>query len=306
MTLRSSRKLVVVPQVQGVALRWSVEGNREGVFIHVRPFLSGRDFHGMHHGNDAFNQATTRGEHSLVWKPYSDLPEVHAQSNADFEESFQWYNSFLYTAEQDRGLDALEDLASPGEFHWDVSKDPACLLLSINKPYSEICESGASDSQQTFTAIEAKERDRRKKIGRENHTVNSYVVSRGKFKTVIAGYPWFGDWGRDTFIAMRGLCLNPTADLRDAHDILIGWADAVSEGMLPNRFPDQGSTPEFNSVDASLWYVIAVGEYLEAARLAKQSPPKGKRSSNCKMQWRPSWMATPQELVTAFAWTTTG
>ena len=80
----------------------------------------------------------------------------------------------------------------------------------------------------------------------------------------MAGYPWFTDWGRDTFIALRGLCL-ATGRLDDAREILLEWAGAVSEGMLPNRFPDRGEEPEYNSVDASLWYVVAVHDYLAAA-----------------------------------------
>ena len=87
---------------------------------------------------------------------------------------------------------------------------------------------------------------------------------RGSGRTIVAGYPWFTDWGRDTFIAIRGLCL-ATGRLADARDILVEWAGAVSEGMLPNRFPDRGEAPEFNSVDASLWYVIAAHELLRAA-----------------------------------------
>ena len=130
--------------------------------------------------------------------------------------------------------------------------------------------------RKTFATIKSHEDFRRSMTGREYHVINSYVVGRGDNKTVIAGYPWFGDWGRDTFIAMRGLCLIEAVELQHALEILIGWADAVSEGMLPNRFPDQGTTPEFNSVDASLWYVIAVGEYLEAASTGKTKPAKGR------------------------------
>jgi len=89
-----------------------------------------------------------------------------------------------------------------------------------------------------------------------------YLVRRGAGRTIVAGYPWFTDWGRDTFIAVRGLCL-ATGRLADARDILVEWAGAVSEGMLPNRFPDHGEAPEFNSVDASLWYVVAVHELLQ-------------------------------------------
>jgi hypothetical protein len=79
----------------------------------------------------------------------------------------------------------------------------------------------------------------------------------------LLGNPWFTDWGRDTFIALRGLCL-ATGRLADAREILLAWANSVSEGMLPNRFPDHGEQPEYNSVDASLWYVVAVHELLQA------------------------------------------
>jgi predicted glycogen debranching enzyme len=81
---------------------------------------------------------------------------------------------------------------------------------------------------------------------------------------LIAGYPWFTDWGRDTFIALRGLCL-ATEQLEIAREILAEWAGSVSQGMLPNRFADHGEAPEFNSVDASLWFVIAAHEYLALA-----------------------------------------
>src|SRR5207247_5868515 len=89
-------------------------------------------------------------------------------------------------------------------------------------------------------------------------------------KTIIAGYPWFTDWGRDTFIALRGLCL-ATGRLADARDILLAWAPMVSAGMLPNCFPDDTTAPpQFNAVDASLWYVIAADEYLRTSDARRQ------------------------------------
>jgi predicted glycogen debranching enzyme len=88
----------------------------------------------------------------------------------------------------------------------------------------------------------------------------------------VAGYPWFTDWGRDTFISLRGLCL-ATERLSDARSILLGWAGLVSEGMLPNRFVDQGGAPEYNTVDASLWYIVAVHEYLAAMEARGLEPP---------------------------------
>jgi len=100
--------------------------------------------------------------------------------------------------------------------------------------------------------------------GAVERAAQAYLVQRGRGKTIVAGYPWFTDWGRDTFIAVRGLCL-ATGRVEDARDILLEWAGAVDRGMLPNRFPDHGEAPEFNSVDASLWYVVAVGELLRCA-----------------------------------------
>ena len=80
---------------------------------------------------------------------------------------------------------------------------------------------------------------------------------------MIAGYPWFGDWGRDTMIALPGLTL-VTGRFDVALDILRTFARHVSKGLLPNRFPDSGEAPEYNTVDATLWYFVAVHEYLRA------------------------------------------
>ena len=76
--------------------------------------------------------------------------------------------------------------------------------------------------------------------------------------TIIAGYPWFTDWGRDTMIALPGLAL-VTGRFDEARDILAAYARFCDEGMIPNRFPDCGDIPEYNSVDATLWYVLCGG-----------------------------------------------
>ena len=90
---------------------------------------------------------------------------------------------------------------------------------------------------------------------------DQYIVSRGNQKTVIAGYHWFSDWGRDTMIALPGLTL-PTGKHEVARSILRTFAQHVDQGMLPNRFPDAGETPEYNTVDATLWFFEAARAYL--------------------------------------------
>ena len=111
----------------------------------------------------------------------------------------------------------------------------------------------------------AETRRRKAPRSRLERSADAYLVRRGRGKTIIAGYPWFSDWGRDTFIALRGLCL-ATGRLDEAREILMHWAGTVSEGMLPSRFTDADSAPEFNSVDASLWFVVAVHDHLAAAK----------------------------------------
>jgi predicted glycogen debranching enzyme len=121
---------------------------------------------------------------------------------------------------------------------------------------------GHEPAADIATLRAAEQRRRRRFPTRLHRSADAYLVRRGTGKTIVAGYPWFTDWGRDTFIALRGLCL-ATGRLEDARAILLEWAGAVSEGMLPNRFPDRGETPEFNAVDAALWYVVAVHDLLQ-------------------------------------------
>jgi predicted glycogen debranching enzyme len=89
---------------------------------------------------------------------------------------------------------------------------------------------------------------------------DQFIVPRGSNRSVIAGYHWFTDWGRDTMISLPGLCL-ATKRFEDAQRILLAYSESVSQGMLPNRFPDHGEPPEYNTVDATLWFFVAAQKY---------------------------------------------
>jgi predicted glycogen debranching enzyme len=239
-----------------VVLRWRLGGNGTASLL-VRPFLSGRDFHATHHQNGEFDFTAEISGDLVTWRPYPRVLRVTARNNGQYKPQPDWYRNFIYSEEQARGLDFIEDLAAPGVFEFDLGAGCAELVF-------------ASEGQeallfQSVDELADRERARRLKFPSKLHKAgDSYFVRRGTGKTLIAGYPWFGDWGRDTFIALRGLCL-AVGRFEEARDILVEWAGTVSEGMLPNRFPDKGETPEFNSVDASLWYVIATHEFLRSA-----------------------------------------
>ncbi len=259
------RQEVLVQHGAGATLvAWHLLRGSGPVQLDVSPFFSGRDYHSMHHENAAFRFEPERRGRSLVWRPYDGVPAVEILSNAEYTHGPEWYRQFLYSAERERGLDDQEDLASPGvlRFTLATSRDQATMMLRAGAP-----EERASDADvlEASDAIRNAERDRRAVFANSlERAADAYLVRRGTGMSIVAGYPWFTDWGRDTFIALRGLCI-ASGRLALARDILLEWAGTVSQGMLPNRFADSGELPEFNAVDASLWFVVAVHDLLERA-----------------------------------------
>jgi predicted glycogen debranching enzyme len=270
-------------------LSWKVLGPRREAKLFVRPFLSGRDYHSLHKSNPAFRFEPEILSNRVSWAPYAGLPAIAALTNAQYSHQPIWYYNFRYEAERARGLDCEEDLAAPGIFSWDLANGKAVLVLTTKEHAAANLSASVKPSELLNKVRESELKRREMFRTRLDAAADTYIVerqrtaaesegsaaaacavahSRGPGKTIIAGYPWFTDWGRDTFIALRGICL-ATGRLGDARDILLAWTDAVSDGMLPNRFPDHGEQPEFNAVDASLWFIIAAYEYLKAAKGSK-------------------------------------
>jgi len=245
------------------AITWRVRDPRPGITLTVRPLMSGRDYHAMHHENTGFAFGGEVIGQRITWRPYPGIPETTVLSNGRYSAQPDWFRSFQYDEERSRGLDSQEDLASPGVFTFDLSR-PAALVLTTG---SAMIEDGI-ESDELAALIQRREADRRRFRSPLHRAADAYLVRRNGGKTIVAGYPWFTDWGRDTFIAIRGLCL-ATGRLDDARDILLAWSGAVSEGMLPNRFPDFGDAAEFNAVDASLWYIVAINDFLAAAATSR-------------------------------------
>ena len=254
-------------------LSWKLLGPRRDVKLHVRPFLSGRDYHSLHKSNPAFHFDAEVKLDRVSWQPYNDMPGVTALTNGGYSHQPNWYYNFIYEEERNRGLDCEEDLAAPGVFSWNLSEGKAALVLTTSKHAAESLPAFVKPVELLNKHRAIKQQRREQLPSLLHRAADAYIVQRigtsnsdsVRSKTIIAGYPWFTDWGRDTLIALRGLCL-ATGRLGDAREILLTWSGAVSEGMLPNRFPDQPGQPEFNAVDASLWFVIAVHEFLQATQ----------------------------------------
>jgi predicted glycogen debranching enzyme len=251
-------------------LRWRAVGADKGaqsLRLRARPLLSGRDFHSLHHENADFHFLPEQlSGQSWLWRPYEGVPPILFHANASYRHDPLWFQNFAYLEERERGLDDVEDLASPGELSWDIggaSSPDALLMLTVPEEW------GGYESRGNITAeCQALANNERARAGafksRLQHSADAYLVRRAGRETIIAGYPWFTDWGRDTFIALRGLCLEG-GRLDQAERILLSWSDTLSEGMMPNMYPSSGNEPRYNSVDASLWFIIAAQAFLDAS-----------------------------------------
>jgi predicted glycogen debranching enzyme len=229
--------------------------------LEVRPLIAFRDYHSTTHQNDSLSAEVDTKPNSATVQPYPTLPRLHFANNADaLDRHGYWYKNFLYREERARGLDFMEDLFNPFTLSWKLSKDRDAQIIASTE---------MRDIREANTVRRA-EIQRREKLAASAPVKDplartlavaaaQFIARRGNDWTVIAGYPWFMDWGRDTMISLPGLTLfNGRADV--AKSIMRNFARHTDQGMLPNCFVDSGETAEFNTVDAALWF-------FEAARL---------------------------------------
>lgn len=265
--IRVERELVCPHGRDLVILRWRLlDDASPAVVLRVRPMLTGRDFHATHQENAALRSEATITEGQVVWQPYEGLPPVRAQHNGQYHHRPDWYRRIHYPVDRERGLEHVEDWWSPGE----------CLFTLTPGTTAELVFTTETIPPLSVTQVMDAERRRRDTLVTSAPTEdelthrlwvasNAFLVKRAARQTVIAGYPWFADWGRDTFVALPGLCL-VTGRYEVARQVIEAFASYVSQGMVPNRFPDIGEQPEYNTIDASLWFIHTVDRYLYYSR----------------------------------------
>jgi predicted glycogen debranching enzyme len=245
-------------------LRYRLLQAPQNATFSLRPYVTARDYHHSHRYNSGFDTQIQRDASRVILRPY-DAP-VFFGGDGEFYEDGAWYYCFEYAVEMERGLDCHEDAYCPGAFVWQLKQGESAYFEVSTEPLS--VEEVSFDPAQSHDSEIA----RREKITSSFDSVpaqrlalaaDQFIVRRSdKLHTVLAGYPWFSDWGRDTMIALPGLCLS-TQRFDEAASILRSFAKAASEGMIPNRFPDSGEIPDYNTVDATLWFFHAAAQYAE-------------------------------------------
>ena len=259
------KKVFMVQGHNTTVIEYRVSGMKEAIKaqLEIRPLIAFRDYHSLTHENGVIHGRIDEQANQITVSPYPGLPSLYLANNADLiETTGHWYRTLEYDAERERGLEFHEDLFNPCLLRFDLNSSSQETVIASTEPHR-------------VTAAE--EYRQRELLRRSNTTQQSpvedefvraltvaadqYIVSRGDHKSVIAGYHWFSDWGRDTMAALPGLTL-ATQRSDVARGILRTFAQHVDQGMLPNRFPDAGERPEYNTVDATLWFFEAVRAYL--------------------------------------------
>ncbi|MGA9801591.1 MAG: amylo-alpha-1,6-glucosidase [Terriglobales bacterium] len=230
--------------------------------LEIRPLIAFRDYHSTTHANGGLSTAVEQWPELAAVTPYPGLPTLYLAHNAmELQKTGDWYRNFEYDVERERGLDFTEDLFNYFVLRFDLlANRQASIIASIERrELSRVGEYRRAEIKRRQLAAQAS--PLQDEFAQTLSAASEqYIVARGDKKSVIAGYHWFSDWGRDTMISLPGLTL-PTGKYHVARSILGSFAQHVDQGMLPNRFPDAGETPEYNTVDATLWFFEAARAY---------------------------------------------
>ncbi len=273
-------------------VRYALAPESTPIVLRVAPLCTFRDYHALTHGHPDWrfvvepqemgddtgaappiSSGSCRSGASVTLRAWPEAPpyRLWLDRPAHFTRREEWSWRFLYRVERDRGLDHLEDLYVPGDFAVALAPGEAVTVVLTNE--SAVAARAAAGDGHALARARARARllPRRAGINPAADPVaaalclaaDQCLVARGSpaaastAGTVLAGYPWFADWGRDTMIALPGLTL-ATGRAQEAAAILRVFAAHVQDGLLPNRFPDAGDIPEYNTADATLWYFHAI------------------------------------------------
>jgi predicted glycogen debranching enzyme len=244
------------------------------ISLEFLPLIAARGYHTLNHAGQQINWDAEFGSGTLHCVPDGKTDLFINIPGSFYHHDPHWFYNFQYPVERYRGLEDSEDLLNSGLF--TVSLNPGDLLgiiISTENPEGRNADELLEKEEQRRKALimhqSGNEVLQQLVLGADQFIVERNITLKDKEEeiinaaSIIAGYHWFTDWGRDTMIALPGICLS-TGRFEDAKKILSAFSHNVSKGMLPNRFLDNGEETEYNTVDATLWYFIAIHKYLEA------------------------------------------
>ncbi len=249
------KELIFTQKEDRILIKYTLEESVGKVKFSLRPFLAFRSVHTLGKANTYVNTHFKPIKDGASWQMYQGYSSVYMQfsKKTEYIHVPDWYYNVQYIREKERGYAFLEDLYSPGYFETELKKGESIVISA------GLEEKTPTNFKRHFTA-EIKKRVPRSNF--ENSLQNAaeeFIIHTNNHTEVIAGYPWFGRWGRDTFVALPGLTLTK-GDKKTFHAVVKTMLGELKNGLFPNL--GHGADASFNSVDTSLWFFWALNQYV--------------------------------------------
>ena len=252
------KEILMVHNEAQLMIRYTLEDAHSETYLRLKPFLAYRNVHALSKANMMANTKFDHVENGIRAKVYVGFPALNMQLSKanEFVPVPDWYYNIEYLEEKNRGYDYKEDLFVPGYFEVPIKKGESIIFSASTE------EVKPSTLKRKFQQMENKRERRDDFESCLTYSASQFIVHEGKDTEVVAGYPWFGRWGRDTFIALPGLTLAAGGDLRNCKEVLDTMVRQLHDGLFPNI--GKGDKAAYNSIDAPMWFFWAVQEYDKA------------------------------------------
>jgi predicted glycogen debranching enzyme len=254
-----TKESLLVEKEEQILIKYTIEESDVPIRLRFRPFLAFRNMHALSKANLYANTRVKFVPNGVKAKMYDGYPFLHMQFSREVEfiPSPDWYYGIEYNKELRRGYDYKEDLFVPGYFELRAKKGDVIIFSAAT------FEMNPEQLKRRFTT------ELGKRIPRDSfkncliNAAQQFISKRDKKTEIIAGFPWFGSWGRDTFIALPGLTL-AIGDTETCREVLDTQVAKLKNGLFPNMGADDN--PAFNSVDAPLWFFWALHQYAKTVK----------------------------------------
>ena len=263
------KELLFVYGENTLLMRYYVSEAPCSIRLAVKPLLAYRDIHDLTHENAFLRQQTHDVPNGFSIFPYDGMPGLYMQTNKKslFCPEPGWYRQFEYLKERERGFPYQEDLFMPGTFECCLSPGSEIIfrisLQADRRRIATLWKKEAKRRKELQTTIQANDENTGGFKTRLYISAQDFIIrNRRKKLSIIAGYHWFYEWGRDALISLPGLTFYAKR-INEGIEILKNIAELRKDGLIPNNMSEESEQRAYNSVDASLWYFWCIQELLK-------------------------------------------
>ncbi|MEK9657834.1 MAG: amylo-alpha-1,6-glucosidase [bacterium] len=254
--------ITLMPEHPTLLISCKLVDETKALTLHLRPIFAYRNIHSLSQKNNYVNPSLNFHDHCTTVRPYDSMPELSFKLNQHntFQPAFQWHNDVYYSIEEQRGYPCTEDLFSYGTFKVELTEK--------NTVHMAVSTQMATFNGFSHVTRVRKEKQRQFNEDKKNNaqyltwSARHFIFQKTKKADILAGFPWFACWGRDSMIALPGLLLE-TQRFSIAKTVLKSYAQKLKDGLIPNTLDSQGNALSYNAIDATLWFAWAVSKYWE-------------------------------------------